>query len=154
SLNIREKLRDESHSRKYTPMIYRLQAETARSRPRRREPLGAIKGFPRRYVGNPFGTSKHSDAQREGRINMFSLTGKSCVVTGASRGLGRAIALAYAAQGADLVLTARSRNDLEQLRAEVESLGRRAVVRAGDVTDMAHLRAVGQEAVSTFGRLD
>ena len=56
---------------------------------------------------------------------MFSLTGKSCVVTGASRGLGRAIALAYAAQGADLVLTARSRNDLEQLRAEVESLGRR-----------------------------
>ena len=85
---------------------------------------------------------------------MFSLAGKSCVVTGASRGLGRAIALAYAAQGADLVLTARSRNDLEQLRAEVESLGRRAVVRAGDVTDMAHLRAVGQEAVSAFGRLD
>src|SRR5215813_4534063 len=85
---------------------------------------------------------------------MFSLVGKSCVVTGASRGLGRAIALAYAAQGADLVLTARSRNDLEQLRAEVESLGRPAVVRAGDVTDMAHLRAVGQEAVSAFGRLD
>ena len=81
---------------------------------------------------------------------MFSLAGKSCVVTGASRGLGHAIALAYAAQGADLVLTARSRNDLEQLRAEVESLGRRAVVRAGDVTDMAHLRAVGQEAVSAF----
>ena len=85
---------------------------------------------------------------------MFSLAGKSCVVTGASRGLGRAIALAYAAQGADLVLTARSRNDLEQLRAEVESLGRRAVVRAGDVTDMAHLGAVGQEAVSAFGKLD
>jgi NAD(P)-dependent dehydrogenase (short-subunit alcohol dehydrogenase family) len=85
---------------------------------------------------------------------MFSLAGKSCVVTGASRGLGRAIALAYAAQGADLVLTARSRDDLERLRAEIEALGRRAVVQAGDVTDLAHLRAVGDAAVSAFGQLD
>jgi 7-alpha-hydroxysteroid dehydrogenase len=85
---------------------------------------------------------------------MFSLTGKSCVVTGASRGLGRAIALAYAAQGADLVVTARSRDDLERLRAEIEALGRRAEVRAGDVTDLAHLCAVGAAAVSAFGKLD
>jgi NAD(P)-dependent dehydrogenase (short-subunit alcohol dehydrogenase family) len=85
---------------------------------------------------------------------MFSLTGKSCVVTGASRGLGRAIALAYAAQGADVVLTARSRPDLETLRAEIEALGRRAVVRPGDVTDLAHLRAVAEAAVSAFGKLD
>jgi NAD(P)-dependent dehydrogenase (short-subunit alcohol dehydrogenase family) len=85
---------------------------------------------------------------------MFSLAGKSCVVTGASRGLGRAIALALASQGADVVLTARSRDDLEQVRAEIEALGRRAVVRAGDVTDLAHLQAVGDAAVSTFGALD
>ena len=85
---------------------------------------------------------------------MFSLAGKSCVVTGASRGLGRAIALAYAAQGADLVLTARSRDDLEQLRAEIEALGRRAVVQAGDVTDLAQLRALGAAAISAFGKLD
>lgn len=85
---------------------------------------------------------------------MFSLAGKSCVVTGASRGLGRAIALALASQGADVVLTARSRDDLEQVRAEIAALGRRAVVRAGDVTDLAHLQAVGDAAVSTFGTLD
>jgi NAD(P)-dependent dehydrogenase (short-subunit alcohol dehydrogenase family) len=48
---------------------------------------------------------------------MFSLAGKSCVVTGASRGLGRAIALAFAEQGADVVLAARSVPDLESLRA-------------------------------------
>ena len=94
-------------------------------------------------------------AARKGRRSAcVSLTGKSCVVTGASRGLGRAIALAYAAQGADLVLTARSRDDLERLRAEIEALGRRAEVRAGDVTDLAHLRAVGAAAVSAFGKLD
>jgi NAD(P)-dependent dehydrogenase (short-subunit alcohol dehydrogenase family) len=85
---------------------------------------------------------------------MFSLTGKACVVTGASRGLGRAIALAYAAQGADLILTARSRDALKTLGAEIEARGRRAVVRAGDVTDLSHLRAVGEAAVSAFGKLD
>ena len=85
---------------------------------------------------------------------MFSLAGKSCVVTGASRGLGRAIALAFASQGADVVLTARSRDDLERLRGEIEALGRRAVVRAGDVTDLAHLRAVADSAVDSFGKLD
>ena len=85
---------------------------------------------------------------------MFSLTGKSCFVTGASRGLCRAIAIAYAAQGADVVLTARSRPDLETLRTEIEALGRRAVVRAGDVTDLTHLRGVAEAAVSAFGKLD
>jgi len=85
---------------------------------------------------------------------MFSLEHKSCVVTGASRGLGRAIALAYAQQGADLVLTARNRDDLTQLAGEIEALGRRAVVRPGDVTDFAHLRAVGEAAVASFGKLD
>src|SRR5262249_5086844 len=96
------------------------------------------------------GTAQH--AWR--RSHMFTLNGKTCVVTGSSRGLGRAIALAYAAQGADLVLTARTRDDLEALRGEIESLGRRALVRAGDVTDLAHLRAVGDAAVAMFGRLD
>ena len=51
---------------------------------------------------------------------MFSLAGKACVVTGASRGLGRAIALAFAEQGAAVLLAARSRPDLEKIgRAHV-----------------------------------
>src|SRR5207237_734739 len=47
---------------------------------------------------------------------MFSLAGKVCVVTGASRGIGRAIALAFAAQGADVLLAARSRADVDAAR--------------------------------------
>jgi 7-alpha-hydroxysteroid dehydrogenase len=66
---------------------------------------------------------------------MFSLTGKSCVVTGASRGLGRAIALAFAEQGADVVLAARRVPDPDALRVEIEAKGRRAVVAPTDVTD-------------------
>ena len=67
---------------------------------------------------------------------MFSLTGKTCVVTGASRGLGRAIALAFADQGANVALAARSRPDLEQLREEIEKMGPRALVVPTDVTDV------------------
>jgi NAD(P)-dependent dehydrogenase (short-subunit alcohol dehydrogenase family) len=85
---------------------------------------------------------------------MFSLAGKSCVVTGAGRGLGRAIALAFAEQGADVVLAARSRPDLEALAGEVRALGRRAVVQPTDVTDLAQLRALADTAGRELGRLD
>lgn len=85
---------------------------------------------------------------------MFSLAGKACVVTGASRGLGRAIALAFADQGADVVLAARSVSDLESLRSEIEAKGRRAVVQPTDVTDPSQLRTLAATAVSRLGRLD
>jgi len=85
---------------------------------------------------------------------MFSLAGKSCVVTGASRGLGRAIALAFADQGADVVLAARSVPDLETLRAEIEAKGRRALVQPTDVTDVGQLRALAAATVAAFGKLD
>ena len=57
---------------------------------------------------------------------VFSLAGKSCVVTGASRGIGRAIALAFAAQGADVLLAARGRADLDAVRDQITAGGRRA----------------------------
>lgn len=85
---------------------------------------------------------------------MFSLTGKVCVVTGASRGIGRAIALAFAKQGADLVLAARSRDHLEEVRHLIEAQGRRAVVQPTDVTDLDQLRALAAAAVTHFGKID
>ena len=85
---------------------------------------------------------------------MFSLAGKVCVVTGASRGLGRAIALAFADCGADVVLGARSRADLETVAREVEAKGRRAVVQPTDVTDLGQIRALADAAVARLGRID
>ncbi|HVM77366.1 MAG TPA: glucose 1-dehydrogenase [Stellaceae bacterium] len=85
---------------------------------------------------------------------MQSLLGKVCVVTGASRGLGRAIALAYAAEGAEVVLAARTRPDLERVAREVETKGRRAAIETVDVTDPAQLRALAEAAVRVFGRID
>src|SRR4029453_2558081 len=69
----------------------------------------------------------------------FSLADKACVVTGASRGLGRAIALAFADCGADVVLGARSHADLEAVAREVEAMGRRAVVQPTDITDLGQI---------------
>ena len=85
---------------------------------------------------------------------MFSLAGKVCVVTGASRGIGRAIALAFAAQGADVLLAARSRADLDAVRDKITAGGRRAVAQPADVTDLDQLAAVVAAAVGHFGKID
>jgi len=85
---------------------------------------------------------------------MFSLSGKTCVVTGASRGIGRAIALAFAEQGADVLLAARSRTDLETVQGEIVARGRRAVVQPTDVTDLGQLAAAAAAAVAHFGKID
>lgn len=85
---------------------------------------------------------------------MFSLAGKACVVTGASRGIGRAIALAFAEQGAGVVLAARSRADLEAVQKEIAARGGRAVVQPADVTSIDQLAAAASAAVSQFGKID
>ena len=85
---------------------------------------------------------------------MFSLSGKTCVVTGASRGLGRAMALAFAEQGADVVAAARSGDDLATLEREIEAKGRKCLVEVVDVTDLGRLSTLAERALRHFGRLD
>ncbi|MBT3267606.1 3-oxoacyl-[acyl-carrier-protein] reductase [Candidatus Poribacteria bacterium] len=85
---------------------------------------------------------------------MFSLEGKVALVTGASRGIGRAVALAFAAQGADVALCARTEEALEQVAGEVRELGRQALVQVVDVRDAASADAATAATVDTLGRLD
>jgi 7-alpha-hydroxysteroid dehydrogenase len=85
---------------------------------------------------------------------MFSLEGKACVVTGASRGIGRAIALAFAQQGADVLLAARTRADLDEVRGEIVAGGQRAVVQLTDVTDLDQLADAAAAALDHFGKID
>jgi NAD(P)-dependent dehydrogenase (short-subunit alcohol dehydrogenase family) len=84
----------------------------------------------------------------------FDLTGQTALVTGAARGLGRAIALSLAEAGADVALGLRDRSVDGGLVAQIEALGRRALPLAMDVTDLAQSRAAIDSAVVEFGRLD
>lgn len=84
-----------------------------------------------------------------------ALQGKTALVTGASRRIGRATALALAEAGADLVLNARSaREEVEGVAEEVRALGRRALVQLADVTEEAAVVAMVAAAKQEFGRID
>ncbi|WRP05016.1 glucose 1-dehydrogenase [Rossellomorea aquimaris] len=70
----------------------------------------------------------------------FSLNDKLAVVTGAGRGIGRALSIGLAEAGADVVLLSRTRNDLEDTASEIENLGRRAYIIPTDITSREEIR--------------
>jgi 2-deoxy-D-gluconate 3-dehydrogenase len=84
----------------------------------------------------------------------FDLTGRTALVTGASRGIGRALALGLAEAGADVAVSARDADALAQVAKEVEALGRKAVVLPADVTDAEACHALVADAISGLGHLD
>jgi gluconate 5-dehydrogenase len=84
----------------------------------------------------------------------FDLTGRKALVTGASRGIGEAIALGLARFGADVAVTARDVVRLAEVSAEIEAQGRRAVPVAMDAADVAAIRSGVAEAAMALGGLD
>jgi len=84
----------------------------------------------------------------------FDLNNQIALVTGAARGLGRATALALANAGADVALGLRDLRSGEDVAAEIEALGRRALRLPMDVTDLAQVASAVDEAVARFGRID
>ncbi|QIK65798.1 SDR family oxidoreductase [Nocardioides sp. HDW12B] len=87
-------------------------------------------------------------------LDLFRLDGKVAVVTGASSGLGVAFAEALAEAGADVALGARRVEKLDETRAKVEALGRRAIAVATDVSSPEDCQALVDAAVSELGRVD
>lgn len=87
-------------------------------------------------------------------LDIFSLAGKKALVTGASRGIGRAIAEGLAAAGADVAISARSLDSLEETVAALRKPGAKAVAVAMDVTDVAQCRRGVAEASMQLGGLD
>jgi 3-oxoacyl-[acyl-carrier protein] reductase len=86
---------------------------------------------------------------------MLTLEGKKALVTGGSRGIGRAIAFELARQGADVAVNyARNAEAAMQVVTEIETLGRRAVALSADVGDFDQAAALVEAAVNALGRLD
>src|SRR5256885_4865560 len=85
---------------------------------------------------------------------MFSLEGKKALVTGGGRGIGRAIALAFAREGADVALAARSRDELEAVAGEIRSLGRKAPVHMVDLANTDEAVSMVNAAAGELGSLD
>ena len=86
--------------------------------------------------------------------DLFDLTGKVALVTGGSRGLGRAMALGFAAHGADVIIASRKFDACEAVAAEVRALGRRALPVAAHVGRWDDCDALVHAAYAAFGRVD
>ena len=85
---------------------------------------------------------------------MPRLEGRVALVTGASRGIGRAVALRFAEEGARLILTARTQGALEEVDDEIRKLGDGATLVAEDLTDFDTIDRMGAAVFERFGRLD
>src|SRR5262245_21963695 len=85
---------------------------------------------------------------------MSQLENKIAVVTGAGRGIGRAIALKFAAEGADVACVSRTAENSEKVAAEVRALGRKAWAHAVDVADASAVGAAAEKILTDCGRVD
>src|SRR5215468_3094808 len=87
-------------------------------------------------------------------LDRFRMTDQVAVVTGAGRGIGRAIALAFAEMGADVVCAARTEREIESTADAIRGFGRRALPVRCDVTDAAQLDALAARTKDEFGGID
>ncbi|CAA9479864.1 MAG: Dehydrogenases with different specificities (related to short-chain alcohol dehydrogenases) [uncultured Solirubrobacteraceae bacterium] len=94
----------------------------------------------------------HGDGSYQGSGR---LEGKATVITGADSGIGRAVAIAFAREGADVVISyLEEHDDAKETARLVEESGRRAILVPGDIADAAHCRAIIAKAVEELGRVD
>lgn len=84
----------------------------------------------------------------------MQLQGKTAIITGGGRGIGRALAVGFARAGADVCVTARSENEIETVAAEIRELGRRGLAIACDMADAAAVQDAFERAAAALGRID
>jgi NAD(P)-dependent dehydrogenase (short-subunit alcohol dehydrogenase family) len=105
--------------------------------------------------GTESAMSRRPDHGEDSYRGSSRLTGKATVITGADSGIGKAVAIAYAREGADVLISYLNEHDDANETAElVRKEGRKAVLVAGQLADPAHCREVIDRAVAEFGRID
>src|SRR4051794_26979087 len=98
-------------------------------------------------------TPDHGEESYQGR---GKLEGRTAIITGGDSGIGRAVAIAFAREGADIVIAYLPEEDYDAQETArwIEQAGRRVVLVPGDITDQTHCRNVVERAIFEFGRLD
>lgn len=96
------------------------------------------------------------DHGEESYVGKGLLTGHAALITGGDSGIGRAVAIAYAREGADVAISylEAEQSDAEETKSWVEKAGRRCLLLPGDIRDEAHCKALVARTVEAFGRLD
>jgi NAD(P)-dependent dehydrogenase (short-subunit alcohol dehydrogenase family) len=114
--------------------------------------------FPKQKQPMPGFTAKMDPVPDHGETSYKGagrLDGKKAIITGADSGIGRAVALAFAREGADVLISYLSEDDdAAQTKRLVEEAGRKAVLMPGDIQDPSHCRKIVEQAVSELGGLD
>ncbi len=114
--------------------------------------------FPKQQQTAPGETRRltpHPDHGEDSYRGAARLAGSAAIITGADSGIGRAIAIAYAREGCDIVVSYLSEHaDAEDTAAWVHRAGRRSLLVEGDVGDPAHCQSLVGRAIAKFGRLD
>ena len=114
--------------------------------------------FPKQSQSLP-GSSKQMKPQPDYGEDSYRganrLTGKKALITGADSGIGRAVALAFAREGADVVISyLNEHEDAKETQRLVESAGQRALLVPGDLSEAEHCRSLVKQSVDAFGRID
>jgi NAD(P)-dependent dehydrogenase (short-subunit alcohol dehydrogenase family) len=129
--------------------------ETVPSDPLTREPKPPFPAQQQEPPGLQVEMRPQPDFGEESYRGYGRLTGKAAVITGGDSGIGRAVALAFAREGADVLIAYLDEDvDAQETVRGVEDAGRKAVAVAGDIGDEAHCRTIVQRAIDEFGRLD
>jgi len=116
-----------------------------RTRPPQQQPMP---GFTKKMVPQP----DHGESSYKGS---GKLAGKKAIITGGDSGIGRAVAIAFAREGADLVISYLSEDeDAHETKHLVEQAGRKAILIPGDIQTGAHCRAIVAKAVAELGTID
>ncbi len=84
----------------------------------------------------------------------YDLKNKVAIVTGAGRGIGKGIALGLAEAGADVIVAARTEEQIEQTASEIKEMGRNTLAVPTDVSNRAQVKNVVEKTISKFGRID
>lgn len=129
--------------------------KTQQQDPRETQPQPPYPQEPQAYPGAEGQMQPQADHGEESYRGSGKLTGRAALITGADSGIGRAVALAYAREGADVLISYLSEHqDARETARLVTEAGRKAVVVPGDISDKTHCQKLVQRALDEFGRID